>query len=151
MDTYYGAAHMAAAIYSNYRDGNIHWMDKLGHRIRALRKSKGLTQVQLAESIGIDQSTLSDIESKDAKFSADILMRLCDELGVSAEMLMRGSDPLLWPFRRIAVERFMVLSDEDRAYIEGKLEAALESLPPIPKPAGASVTTGTVERKKRVA
>ena len=50
-----------------------------GERIRALRKLRGLTQVQLSKRLGIDQSTLSDIE-RGASFSAGGLVKLADEL-----------------------------------------------------------------------
>lgn len=111
-------------------------MDSVGTRIRALRKAKHLSQTQLGEAVGIDQSTISDIESKGAKFSADILMSLCDALAATPEMIMRGEATNMPPFSRISMERFRGLSLTDQAYIEGRLEAALDSLsaPPPKKP-----------------
>lgn len=64
----------------------------IGDRIRALRKSRGLTQVQLSKRLKIDQSTLSDIE-RGASFSAAVLLALADELQTSPHYIMRdGSE-----------------------------------------------------------
>lgn len=110
-------------------------MDDVGPRIRALRKAKHLSQTQLAEAVGVDQSTISDIESKGAKFSAELLMGLCDALAATPEMVMRGDTAKTPLFSRISMERFRRLDSLDRAFIEGRLEAALDSLSaPPPKP-----------------
>jgi transcriptional regulator with XRE-family HTH domain len=56
-------------------------------RIKAVRKSKGLTQVQLAPRIGIQQSHLSAIERGDAGVGAR-LVRIAAALGVEPRELM---------------------------------------------------------------
>lgn len=81
---------MAFAMNFDYRNGSIHWMDTPGKRIRALRQSKGLSQVTVAGLAGMDQSTLSDIEN-DKGFSAENLMRLCEVLTSDARYIMRGT------------------------------------------------------------
>lgn len=90
----YGVSHMAFPIVFNYWHGNIHCMRDMltpAQRIKALRKKKLLTQVQLATAAEIDQSTLSDIENEKG-FSAEILMRLADALGTTPQIIMRGED-----------------------------------------------------------
>jgi transcriptional regulator with XRE-family HTH domain len=126
---------MGLHIENLNRSARTHSVSEVGRRIRDARKAKELTQVQLAKLIGIDQSTLSDIE-RGAGFSADILMTLCDVLETPPELLMRGWSEATWPFPRIPISRFLALSHEDRAYVEGKLEAAIDSLqqPPPVKP-----------------
>lgn len=101
-------------------------MGTIGGRVRAARKALGLTQPVLAKSVGIDQSTLSDIE-RGSGFSAEVLMRLAAALEVSAEQIMRGADSATWPFPRVPVARFLALSEPDRAYVEGRLEQAIET------------------------
>lgn len=49
-------------------------------RLREVRLEAGLTQVQLAEKTGIDQSDVSRIESKATGISLDVLDRLCRAL-----------------------------------------------------------------------
>lgn len=73
----------------NYGNGNIHCMTTPGKRLRALRKDKQISQVDLAAAIGIDQSTVSDIEN-DRGLSAENLMRLCDALETTPQYIMRG-------------------------------------------------------------
>lgn len=80
---------MGNAIDFSYRDDMLQVMSAIGDRIKALRKSRKLTQVQLAAAIGIDQSTLSDIE-RGAGFSALVLVSLCEQLAASAQFIMRG-------------------------------------------------------------
>jgi transcriptional regulator with XRE-family HTH domain len=125
----------------------------IGERIRALRQAKQMTQGQLARLIGVDQSSVSDIETKGAKFSAELLMSLCDALETDPSMVMRGFEGATWPFKRIPRSRFFLLSTEDRAYIEGRLEAAMDSLPPTPpKPATfVDLSTPLVRSQRRKA
>ncbi len=143
----YGFAHMGSPIGFSYRAANVDCM-KAGQRIKAFRKAKELTQAQLAEAIGIDQSSLSDIERHEAQFGAGVLMRLCDELEVSAEMLMRGIDPVTWPFARLPVERVLALKQQDRDFIEGRLIEAIDRLPDAP-PFESVPLHGTVRGKTR--
>lgn len=75
----------------NYGNGNIHWMDTPGKRIKAHRtKVSKLTQITLAAMTGIDQSTISDIEN-DKGLSAEYLIRICDALDLEPRYVMRGT------------------------------------------------------------
>lgn len=124
MAEHYGVSHMAKAIHFRYGTAKVHCVDTPGHRIRALRKAKELTQPTLAKAIGIDQSTLSDIE-RGAGINAATLMRLAEELEAPPDFIMGGRSAA-WPFKKVAIGRFLALSPEDRAYVEGKLESAIE-------------------------
>ncbi|WP_408009043.1 helix-turn-helix domain-containing protein [Pseudalkalibacillus sp. A8] len=55
----------------------------IGQRIRYYRKTKGLTQEELARGI-CSVSYLSKIENGDAKSSEDVIELLCERLGISA-------------------------------------------------------------------
>lgn len=67
-------------------------METIGQRIRRLRLERGIIrQAELALPCGITQSTLSDIESKNKEFSAQVLLSLCQELDVSVEEIMYGT------------------------------------------------------------
>ncbi len=54
----------------------------IGQRIRYYRKTKGLTQEELAKGI-CSVSYLSKIENGDAKSSEDVIQLLCERLGIS--------------------------------------------------------------------
>lgn len=54
----------------------------LGKKIKQIRKSKNLTQESLAELIGLEVPSLSNIETGKFAPSIDTLQKLCDVLGV---------------------------------------------------------------------
>lgn len=62
--------------------------EQMGKRIATLRKARGLTQVQLAERMGVAQQTLAHYEAGRLRLLAGALPRLADELGVSVEDLL---------------------------------------------------------------
>lgn len=51
-------------------------------KIRALREAKGLSQAELAEALGVDQTTISAWERGVAEPTLFNLRRLADVLGV---------------------------------------------------------------------
>jgi transcriptional regulator with XRE-family HTH domain len=57
-----------------------------GAEVKRLREAKPLTQQQLADMIGVNQSFVAKLERGTAtRFGADTLYRLCDALGVGCE------------------------------------------------------------------
>jgi transcriptional regulator with XRE-family HTH domain len=62
--------------------------ETLGQRVARLRKERGYTQVQLAEKIGIIQTSISDYEIDRLKLSAEMAVRFSMALGVSIEELL---------------------------------------------------------------
>lgn len=99
-----------------------------GQRLLAARTQAGLRQVDLAAKAGISQGTLADLEKQGraSKFTAQLAIAC----GVRPQWLASGEGPMVdsdtWPFRTVTRERLLALSPEDRAYVEGKLEAAIE-------------------------
>lgn len=61
----------------------------IGQRVREARKAAGLTQQQLAEKVGIKQSTLSELENGDSAGSGH-LAAMAAALNVSALWLQTG-------------------------------------------------------------
>ena len=61
--------------------------EQLPALLRAFRKESGLTQAQVAASLGVTQQTLSALERNAQKVSADRLLQLLGILGV--EMALR--------------------------------------------------------------
>ena len=68
-------------------------MNHLPIRIKQLRKQKGLTQIQLAQRIGITQAFLAEIESGRKRPSLEVLEKLCDTLDCSADYLLDIAQP----------------------------------------------------------
>ena len=58
----------------------------LDSEIRRLRELAGLSQAELAEKIGVNQSFISKLErGESARLGADVLFALCDALGVNCK------------------------------------------------------------------
>ena len=77
---------------------------QLGERITRLRKDQGITQVQLAEQLGVSQQTVTAYESGRRRVPISHLPRLAGLLCVSVETLIgqpaasagkRGPTPIL--------------------------------------------------------
>jgi transcriptional regulator with XRE-family HTH domain len=153
---HYGATHMGLHIGNSYGPATFDCMKEKtgsrrdpprtqedmqrGARINRLRKTKDLNQTELAEKVGVDQSTVSDWENG-AKFSADLLMLLSDVLGVSPSTIMRGQDQVSWPFEHIPIELYLAIDEDQKPFIEGRLmEYILQGIPPNP-PGSKSLKT----------
>lgn len=60
----------------------------LGDKIKALRNKNQLTQKQLAEKLGLAQSTIGMIESGKRDVSYEILIKIADLFNVSTDFLL---------------------------------------------------------------
>jgi transcriptional regulator with XRE-family HTH domain len=67
-------------------------MSTIAKRIKSLRTTKGLTQMQLALATGIDQSEISRIERGARSVSTNDLQKLAKQLGVSPAYLIGNGD-----------------------------------------------------------
>ena len=65
----------------------------LGQRIAAARKARDLTQVQLADELGIAQQTLAHYEAGRLRVAVALLPALAKALGVSIEHLIGEDEP----------------------------------------------------------
>lgn len=51
--------------------------------LRTVRKEKGITQTQLAQRLGVEQSMVSKIERRERRLDVSELRRVCLVLGIS--------------------------------------------------------------------
>lgn len=63
---------------------------KLGKRIAALRKQKGLTTVQFASDCGLSTVKIERIESGQVNISLHVILRLVKRLGLTVSEILRG-------------------------------------------------------------
>ncbi len=63
-------------------------MVDFGQRLKALRKEKGLTQIQLARRVGVTKSVVSAYETSSRYPSYDILINFASIFGVSTDYLL---------------------------------------------------------------
>ncbi|GAY79023.1 helix-turn-helix domain-containing protein [Sporolactobacillus inulinus] len=59
--------------------------EQWGRRVRAFRKLKGYTQATFAKELGISLTLLGEIERENRNPDADLLIMICDKLGVSLQ------------------------------------------------------------------
>ena len=87
----YGDSHMAIPIHFVYGRCMVPTMATIGERIRDRRKAMKLRQGDLGGLVGLDQSTISDIE-RGQGFGADVLMRLSQALAIEPQFIMNGEE-----------------------------------------------------------
>ncbi|MCP1136948.1 helix-turn-helix domain-containing protein [Paenibacillus polysaccharolyticus] len=63
--------------------------EAVGNRIRELRKAKGWTQEQLAESAGLHYSYIGGVERGDRNISLETLEKIINGLQVTAEEIFK--------------------------------------------------------------
>lgn len=63
-------------------------------RIRELRKTKGLSQEELAEKLGVSRQAISKWESAQSLPDIDKIVSLSDYFEVSTDYLLKGVEPL---------------------------------------------------------
>lgn len=61
---------------------------QLGERIAATRKAQGITQVQLAELLGVAQQTMAHYEGGSVRIPVETLAQLAQHLNTSVEALI---------------------------------------------------------------
>jgi transcriptional regulator with XRE-family HTH domain len=99
---------------------------KFHERLAALRKERGLTQLALAELVGLHISQIRRYESGQSQPTLDAIRKLAVALSVSADMLLfeqgeRGpADDLKLQFE--AVSRF---SDEEKNVVRSLLDSMI--------------------------
>ena len=92
----------------------------LGKRIKQQRILAQLTQDKLSEKAGISLSFLGHIERGTRKASLDTLVRLCNALGVSPNLLLQDSlkDDLLGDNTQISEPQRKLLREISNRIIE---------------------------------
>ena len=89
------------------RGAVLHWHDEAGHPVlapaeiagrvaaslRAVRRSRKLSQHDLADLAGVTASAISQVERAERGLSLTTLVRLSASLGVTIDDLLRGEDP----------------------------------------------------------
>lgn len=62
---------------------------KLGANLKKIRLSKGIKQVEIAKTLGVDRSFVSNIENGKTNPTLSTITSLAKALGVSANELLR--------------------------------------------------------------
>ncbi len=63
-------------------------METIAERVARLRREKGLTQVEMAELLGVSQSVVSDYERGALRLHGELIAKVAEILSVSADELL---------------------------------------------------------------
>lgn len=63
-------------------------VETIGQRLARLRRERGLTQVMLAERVGIIQALVSDYERDKLRLNPDMSVKFAQALGVTTDQLL---------------------------------------------------------------
>lgn len=67
-------------------------MTSIGKRISHIRKERGYTQEQLAESAGISIQFISDIENNKKNMTVNTLKKIADTLNITTDYIIYGRE-----------------------------------------------------------
>src|SRR4051812_31317583 len=73
-------------------NGRSNLLGDVGHRVRALREARGLTQRALADRSGVSPRYLAQLEAGDANISVERLADVCRVLGSSPSAILDGQE-----------------------------------------------------------
>jgi transcriptional regulator with XRE-family HTH domain len=93
----------------------------LGERIRELRKSRGLTQEQLAELIEVEQKHVSRLELGKSYPTIERLEKLADALKVPLRDFFDFIHLANWDMQSKSIEKMMKELDEDNQKVAYKV------------------------------
>lgn len=79
---------------------NASFFKPLGERIAKARKERGLTQVQVADQLGIAQQTFAHYETGRARIAVSLLPVLADILDLTLDELLVGQPSMRLPGKR---------------------------------------------------
>ncbi len=66
----------------------------IGQKVKRFRELAGLSQIQIAQYLGIDQSTISKCEKGERHFQMDQLEQLSNLFGITLADLVNGEESL---------------------------------------------------------
>ena len=92
-------------------------LELVGRKIRQLRRQRKLTQVELAEKIGIHQSDLSRMEQGEYKVGLDTLIRILQTFDLSIGEFFEESAR-----ENVVVEKYKSLSPSAQKEVESFIE-----------------------------
>ena len=99
----------------------------IGTRVAAARKAAGMSQVQIAETLGIPQRTVSFYERGEGDLPSSLLVLLVDALGVDVHKLLGISESgARKPGPKPAASCAALRKQAGRGYLQERFEAVRE-------------------------
>jgi transcriptional regulator with XRE-family HTH domain len=107
----------------------------IGERLARIRKERGITQIEMAELLGVSQGNVSDYERGEVRLHGELLVKFARILKVSADEILglEASRPTRVPRDRRLLRRLQDLdrlSKRDREALLRTLDAFLAKAQP---------------------
>lgn len=101
---------------------------KIGERLLRIRKSRGLTQAEVAEAAGISDRTYADIERGTANMRTQTLLRLCAVLGTTPNDLLTEKEEATTQQQELLWEQLKACTPQEQRTAMELLGVYLRSL-----------------------
>ena len=101
------------------------FFEQLGQRIVRLRKERGMTQVELAASLGMSQQSVQAFEVGRRRMIVSIVPSLAELFNVSTDELLGMTSK---PLKRGPKSQFQLLTEQASKLPKGKQKIILEML-----------------------
>lgn len=136
-------------------NGKVRQIQLVGQKIRQLRKEHKLTQVELSQRLGIQQSDLSRMEQGEYRVSLDTLFRILAEFKVSiGEFFEDINQETITPRDVRLIEDFNALTADAQREVESFIafKRILQGQEQGPEPGGETIDeelAGRIDRHDR--
>ena len=99
-------------------------MAELGQRVVRIRKEKGITQVELAESLGVSQPIVSRMEQGGQRLHGELIVQLAKIFGVTTDELLgaRNGKPKNQPVPRRWLRRLKKIDQLSKRDQDGLIQ-----------------------------
>lgn len=100
---------------------------EIGNRIQLSRKQAKYTQMVFAELIGVSTQYISDLERGIVGTSIPTLIKICDVLNVSADYILRGTDPQIYKSPQTLISKINELTPAQKKIVENGIDVLIEA------------------------
>lgn len=104
----------------------------LSNRLTQLRKSRDLTQHELADILNIGKSTIAMYETGKREPNSETLIVIAEYFGVTIDYLLRGEvkneEDEIQSETKAFLERINKLGERERSFLKGKVEDMIKIL-----------------------
>lgn len=112
-----------------------------GEKIKSARKSKKLTQRQLADKIGAAHNSISDWENDKNKPDPDTIELLCGVLEITPNYLLASSSEEFSPDEKLIIKKYRDLDPSGQEHINTVLQWESDRMAQLQKAAAPSPAT----------
>lgn len=99
----------------------------IGARIQSTRKEAQYTQAKFAEKIDVSTQYISDLERGTVGASVQTIIKICDELNISTDYILRGSEPLMYQAPNTLISKISRLSAYQKELAEQGLDLMIKA------------------------